>query len=176
MTEEKQLHTKRLILRPFSLKDAPVLYALSQEETLRCRMPDQVYASQEEAAEVATFLEAKSQAGDWPFVLGIAIRETGELIGHVGLSQVPEGIEIGYAIAMAHQGKGYGGEVVAAFSAWAVQRFALPGIWAILIADNTPSQRVLEKAGYVFQWEREKEAFGGTYPCLYYLYTMEEST
>jgi ribosomal-protein-alanine N-acetyltransferase len=85
-------------------------------------------------------------------------------------------VEIGYAIAMAYQGKGYGAEAVAAFSAWAVQHFALPGIWAILMADNEPSRRILTKAGYVFQWQREKNAFGGTHPCLGYLFTREEKS
>lgn len=171
---DRWLDTSRLLLRPFSIDDAQVLYELSREETLRLRMPDQVYGSVEEAAEAAAFLERKARSEEWPFVLGVVLRETGELIGHVGLSQVKEGIEIGYAIAINKQGKGYGAEVVAAFSKWAVKHFRLPGIWAILMADNAPSRRVLEKAGYVFQWEFEKEAFGGTHLCLGYLYTQEE--
>jgi [ribosomal protein S5]-alanine N-acetyltransferase len=171
-----ELHTKRLSLRPFLMEDTTVLFALSREETLRRRMPDQVYDSFEEAAEVTAFLKDRALNGEWPFVLGVTIRETKELIGHVGLSQVPEGIEIGYAIAMAHQGKGYGAEAVAAFSAWAVHHFALPGIWAILMADNEPSRRVLTKSGYVFQWQREENAFGGTHTCLGYLFTREEKS
>ncbi len=173
---EDRLNTPRLLLRPFSLEDAPALYALSREETLRRRMPDQVYESVEDAAEAASFLIGKAQAGEWPFVLGIVLKDTGELIGHVGLSPVAEGIEIGYAVAMAHQGKGYGTEAVAAFSLWAVKRFSLSGIWAILMADNMASCRVLKKAGYVFQWKRERNAFGGAHLCLGYLYTREEET
>lgn len=172
---ENRIHTQRLLLRPFSLEDAQALYVLSREETLRRRMPDQVYDSVKEAGEVAAFLEGKALAGEWPFVLGIVVKETGELIGHTGLSPVKEGVEIGYAVAMAHQGKGYAAEAVAAFSAWAVKRFGLHNIWAILMADNTPSQRVLEKAGYAFQWKKGKAAFGGTHLCLGYLYTQEEN-
>lgn len=174
MNMESRLYTPRLMLRPFTLEDAPVLYTLSREETLRRRMPDQVYESEAEAAEVAAFLDGKAQEGEWPFVLGIALKDSGVLIGHVGLSPIDEGIEIGYAIAMAHQGKSYGTEAVAAFSAWAMKRFSLPGIWAILMADNEASRRVLEKAGYIFRWKREKNAFGGTHLCLGYLYTQEE--
>jgi RimJ/RimL family protein N-acetyltransferase len=170
-----ELLTQRLALRPFSMEDAPAIYIFSREETLHRRMPDQVYGSEAEAAEVIAFLKDKAQAGEWPFVLGIEIRETRELIGHVGLSQIPEGVEIGYAIAMAHQGKGYGTEAVAAFSVWAVHHFPLQVIWAVLMADNEPSRRVLERAGYVFQWKREKSAFGGAHFCLGYLYTREEN-
>ena len=174
MSTGNRLYTPRLLLRPFTLEDAPAVYDLSREETLRRRMPDQVYGSVEEAADVAAFLAEKAQAEQWPFVLGIVLKDTDELIGHVGLSPVSEGVEIGYAVAMAHQGKGYGTEAVAAFSSWAVKRFSLPGIWAILMADNEASCRVLKKAGYVFKWKREKNAFGGAHLCLGYLYTREE--
>ena len=171
--DNHSLTTARLLLRPFARKDAEAVFRISQEETLKRRMPDQVYASVEEAAEVATFLMDKAEKGEWPFVLGVAVKETGELIGHVGLSDIEEGMEIGYAVAMAHQGKGYAAEAVTAFSGWAVGRFSLAGIWAILMADNLPSQRVLEKAGYVYQWEKKRQAFGGEHLCRCYLYSGE---
>ena len=167
--------TTRLLLRPFVKEDAPVIFRLSREEPLRRHLPDQVYGSLEEAEEVIDLLAGAASREEWPFVLGITLKDTGELIGHVGLSQVEEGIEIGYAVAAAHQGKGYAAEAVAAFSRWAIEKFHLPRIWAILRADNAPSRRVLEKAGYRLKWEREKQAFGGAYPCLGYLYTQEEN-
>lgn len=169
------LETARLLLRPLSVKDAPELLRLSREETLRRQMPDQVYASLREAEEAAAFLQKSAAAGEWPFVLGIVLRANGELIGHTGLSGIPEGIEIGYAIAMAHQGRGYAAEAVRAFSPWACRRFALARLWAVLRADNIPSRRVLEKAGYCLEWERKREAFGETCPCLGYIYTPEET-
>lgn len=174
MTQD-QCMTPRLLLRPFVEEDGPVLFRLSQEEPLRRFMPDQVYESLEEAREVTRLLMDAAARGKWPYVLGITVKDTRELIGHVGLSPVDEGIEIGYAVAVAHQGKGYGAEAVAAFSRWAIEKFRLPGIFAILRADNAASRRVLEKAGYRCQWERERQAFGGAYSCLGYLYTQEES-
>lgn len=176
MSPNHELHTNRLTLRPFSKVDALAVYKLSREETLRRRMPDQVYDTADEAADAIAFLKDKALAGELPYVLGVEIRETKELIGHVGLSPIPEGVEIGYAIGMAYQRKGYGAEAVAAFSAWAVRHFSLPGIWAILMADNEPSRRVLEKASYMFQWKHEKSAFSGTHLCLGYLYTREEKS
>jgi ribosomal-protein-alanine N-acetyltransferase len=163
------------MLRPFVKEDAPVIFRLSQEEPLRRHLPDQVYASLKEAEELIDLLTEAMLRGEWPYVLGITLRDTGELIGHVGLSPIAEGIEIGYAVAVNHQGKGYAAEAAAAFSKWAVERFRLPCIWAILKADNIPSRRVLEKAGYRFQWEKERQAFGGSYPCLGYLYTQEDN-
>jgi len=156
------------------MEDAEAIFRMSQEETLKQRIPDQVYDSVEEAAEIAAFLMDKAKTEEWPFVLGIALQTTGELIGHVGLSPVEEGVEIGYAIAMDHQGKGYATEAVAAFSKWAVNLFSLAGIWAILVMDNHPSKKVLERAGYKYQWEKKKQAFGGEPLCLWYLFSAEE--
>ncbi len=167
------LTTERLLLRPFAMEDAEAVFRMSREETLKQRMPDQVYDSMEEAVKVAAFLKDKAEKGEWPLVLGVAIKETGELIGHVGLSHIEEGVEIGYAVAMAQQGKGYAAEAVAAFSGWAASHFSLAGIWAILMADNLPSRRVLEKAGYVYQWEKKKQAFVGEHLCRCYLYSGE---
>lgn len=172
--ETDSLSTPRLFLRPFLAEDAPGLYAMSREETLRRFLPDQVYASPEEARETASFLRERVQSGAWPFVLGIVRRDTGELIGHVGISPVLEGMEIGYAVAMAHQGRGYAAEAVKAFSAWAVRRFSLPFLLGIVKADNPASIRVLEKAGYTLAEEGPRAAFGGAALCRRYLYTGED--
>ena len=170
---EISLLTERLLLRSFVMEDAEAIFRMSQEETLKLRMPDQVYQSLAEAAEIAAFLMDKAKIEEWPFVLGIALQTTGDLVGHVGLSPVEESIEIGYAIAMNHQGRGYASEAVAAFSKWAVNHFSLAGIWAILMSDNHPSKKVLERAGYKYQWGKKKKAFGGEHLCLYYLHSTE---
>ena len=165
--------TPRLMLRPFAMEDAPAVMRLSREETLRHRMPDQVYETQEDARKMVSFLAGNVQTDGFPFVLAVALKETGELIGHIGLSPLNEGIEIGYAIAMAHQGRGYATEAVTAFSPWALQRLSMEGILAVVEADNFGSRRVVEKAGYVFLEERTIKAFGRTALCRYYAYRRE---
>ncbi|WP_353958623.1 GNAT family N-acetyltransferase [Sporolactobacillus laevolacticus] len=47
------------------------------------------------------------------------LKKTNTLIGHVGLSKISDGVEIGYAIGMDYQGNGYATESVGAFSIWA---------------------------------------------------------
>jgi RimJ/RimL family protein N-acetyltransferase len=58
-------------------------------------------------------------------------------------------VEIGYGLAAEYRGQGFGTEVVAAFSQWLLRQ---PGVRRI-VADvelwNIPSQRVLERAGFV---------------------------
>ena len=83
-----------------------------------------------------------------PYVLGIELRVSGTLIGHVGLSAARGSVEIGYAVEDAHQGQGLAGEAVAAVAAWGLSALALPEVLGIVERDNTPSRRVLERAGF----------------------------
>jgi hypothetical protein len=104
--EFQKLETDELMIRPLSSEDVPAIFQLSREKSLGDWIPDQVYKDENEAAEVIEFL--KSQYGpspdpsQRPFVLGVALKRTGEVIGHVGLSPLSDGeVEIGYAIGEA---------------------------------------------------------------------------
>jgi RimJ/RimL family protein N-acetyltransferase len=66
----------------------------------------------------------------------------------VGLSPLDGEIEIGYAIEEGRQGHGFATEAVRAMSEWALQRFALPRVLAIVAADNAGSCNVLQNAGF----------------------------
>jgi RimJ/RimL family protein N-acetyltransferase len=97
-----------------------------------------------------------------PLVLGVARRDTGELIGHVGLSPAYGGVEIGYAIADAHQGLGLATQAVRAMTEWALARFGLDAIDGYVAAENVASCRVLEKAGFVRVDEAARPMHGVT--------------
>lgn len=88
-------------------------------------------------------------------VLGVCLGD--ELIGHVGLSPLGDGIEIGYAIDDAHLGKGYATEAVRAMLAR-----ASGVIDAIVATDNAGSCRVLEKAGFALVGESTRPLHGVT--------------
>jgi RimJ/RimL family protein N-acetyltransferase len=57
-------------------------------------------------------------------------------------------VEIGYAIAEAHQGRGLATEAVRAMAEWGTKGRGLPRVLAIVARDNVASCRVLEKAGF----------------------------
>ena len=142
--------TARLVLRHFTLADVPALYAMSREPLLGRWIPDQVYRDEAHAEEVARLLMSLATHRDprtKPYVLGI--EHGGALIGHVGLSAARGSVEIGYAIAQAQHGKGFATEAVAAMSSWALAELGLPEVLGIVEAENVPSCRVLEKAGFV---------------------------
>lgn len=145
--------TPRLLLRPFSLADAPRLFAMSIEHGMRRWIPDQVYRDEAHASEVAAALRAfTAQPPDprvRPYVLGVELRETGELVGHVGLSPAHGSVEIGYAIEDRMQGRGLATEAVAAMAQWGLTELGLPEVLGVVGADNAASCRVLEKAGFV---------------------------
>lgn len=90
-------------------------------------------------------IERRSSPARWLIVLD------GSVIGDVGWKggPGPDGsVEIGYAIAPGYQGAGYGSEAIAAFVDWLLARTDVRRVVASTLADNLPSRRVLEKAGF----------------------------
>ncbi len=169
----RNLQTENLILRPLTKSDAKVIYQLSQESSLVEWLPDQVYQNEAEATEVIDFLISQylptPQPEIRPFVVGVELKKTGELIGHVGLSPLTEGeIEIGYAIAEGHACHGYGTQAVIALSQWALSSLNLPKIHGIVACENVGSGRVLEKAGYTLEIELDHYYLGMIRPCRRY--------
>ena len=82
----------------------------------------------------------------------------GEVIGDCGTHGPPDeagDVELGFGLAAPYRGRGYGRELAAAASAWLL---AQPGVRRVVargvLADNEPSRRALERAG--FRVEREE--------------------
>jgi len=148
------------------------MYELSQERGLRRFIPDQVYGDEAEAARVLSFLIAQYDEAARPearvYVQAVELATTGELIGHIGLSPAHDEIEIGYAIAEAHQGSGYATELVRETARWALIDLALPSILGVVDADNLASIRVLEKAGFAFLHQHERTLHGRQALVRYY--------
>lgn len=164
--------TSRLLLRPFSPADVPKLLVMSHEDGLRRWIPDQVYRDEHHAEQVCraliAYTDQQPDPGSRPFVLGIEHAETHELIGHVGLSPARGSVEIGYAIEQRLQGSGLATEAVRAMSEWALTELALREVLGIVAADNLPSCRVLEKAGFVRTGDETKNVDGRLRTLLLY--------
>lgn len=159
------IQTPNLVLHHFSIDDVHTVFLMSQEDGMRNWIPDQVYKDEQEAAEVLQYLMEQytdiPTPNISPYVLGIELKETGELIGHIGLSPIDDGnVEIGYAIAENQQGNGYATEAVEKMTSWAINQLGIPIIYGLVAKDNKPSCTVLEKAGYVFVEEKYKNSFG----------------
>ena len=144
--------SQSLVLRGFVLEDAPKVYALSQEPGMRTWIPDQVYENYAVALGVirdliGMYLDPGTPARA-PYVLGVCLRDSLELIGHVGLSPLNGQIEIGFSIEERYQGRGYASEAVRAMLSWAFPRFSMSRVLGIVASDNAASCRVLQRAGF----------------------------
>jgi len=158
------LVSRSLALRCFVPEDASKLFAMSQQSGIRTWLPDQVYESEAHALEVLRYLVGKCRDPGMPslgpYVLGVCLRDSEELIGHVGLSPLGGDVEIGYAIEEERQGRGLASEAVRAMSEWALARFALPRIVGIVAAENAASCSVLRKAGFLLVEESIRTLHG----------------
>ncbi len=170
------ISSPRLLLRPFSLADVAKLFAMSVEDGMRRWIPDQVYRDEQHAEQVLRYLMAHTDNRPDPrinpYVLGVELRDTGSLIGHVGLSAARGSVEIGYAIEQQLHGAGLATEAVTAMARWAVDELELPEVLGIVAADNVASRRVLEKSGFVRSDEYTKTVDGVSRTLLVYRYRL----
>jgi len=89
------------------------------------------------------------EPGGW-VQLSVEERETGRLVGDVGLSPAdgePGVIKVGYTMSPTFQGRGYATEAVSALVDYAFDTLGADIVRAYASAENAPSIRVAEKVG-----------------------------
>jgi ribosomal-protein-alanine N-acetyltransferase len=158
-------------------EDAKKIFQMSQEEGMRAWMPSQVYRDEAHAVSVLALLisqysvPADPKVG--PYVLGVQLRSTGELVGHVGLSPLYDSVEVGVAIENSHQRKGIATEAVRAACHWAGEVFSLKAILGITAAQNVASQRVLLRAGFARQKDEVRQFQGLRQPVIFFAFSRQ---
>lgn len=144
------LTTDRLVLREFTLADLPAMFEYH-------RHPDFLtYYEIDEADEpgvrrlIERFLIWQRDRPRFRYQLAMTLRQTGELVGNVGIRLDAPGsriAELGYEVAPLHWGQGYATEGATAMLDFAFNRLLLRRIYSHCIAENVASARVLEKIG-----------------------------
>lgn len=158
--------TEHLIVRKFKAEDAKQLYENHMDEEVRKWFPNECYADLEEAQDAILFYADCVDHDKLPFVLGVELKETGELIGDAGISEVegkPGETEVGYCIGPKYRGKGYATELLQAISDFVVSHFGIGVIWGRVVYGNDASVKVLEKSGYQFvrkEYGAEDDPYG----------------
>jgi [ribosomal protein S5]-alanine N-acetyltransferase len=146
------IHTTSLALRHLVLDDAPALLRLNGEASTGRWLPSHVYSDLSHAeAAVAYLIGCYSSPGDarhGPYVLGVELRHSGQLLGHVGFSPLDDEVEVSYAIAEGFRGHGYGAEALVEACHWAADAFALSSLTAVTASANAASRRALDRAGF----------------------------
>jgi RimJ/RimL family protein N-acetyltransferase len=162
------------MLRPLALRDTRKIFEMSREDGIRKWIPSQVYRDEMHASSVLTFLISQYRADVdprvSPYVLGIELKSTKELVGHVGLSPLHGDVEVGYAVEQSQQRKGIATEAVHGMCSWAAAKFPSTSLLGITARENIPSQRVLLRAGFKHSGERTMPFQGTEQTVLVFTY------
>ena len=108
---------------------------------MRKWLPSQVYRDEIQASSVLAFLISQYRTDVdprvSPYVLGIELKSTSDLVGHVGLSPLHGDVEVGYAVEQSQQRKGIATEAVHAMCKWAAAKFPRASILGITAQERT---------------------------------------
>ena len=93
---------------------------------------------------------AHPEQGEW-YAIWLVTRHDGVQVGDLSFKGLNEdgSVEIGYGISDEFQGQGYATEAVKATVDWALKQDGVLRVEAETEPDNTASQRVLAKCGFV---------------------------
>ncbi len=140
-----ELLTPRLCLRRARVSDAESVFATYARDPEVTRYL--LFRPDQSLDEVRAFLEKADEAWDqgkaatWAIML-----RGGELIGMLDLRLEPEA-NLGYVLARRYWNRGFTTEAVRAVIAAAFHQESIHRVWAVCEVHNTPSARVMEKAG-----------------------------
>jgi RimJ/RimL family protein N-acetyltransferase len=146
-----EIHTERLLLRPFRADDLPAFVAYrSAPEVARYQSWSPSYSM----ADAERFLAEQSRVsfGDpGEFVqLAATTRPTGELVGDCAVrfsAEQPDTAEVGVTLAPEHQGAGLAREALGAVIATLFDEHAVHRVYAETDDRNTAVHRLLEGLG-----------------------------
>ena len=148
-----KIETKRLIVTEFTMDMAEAVHLNSLDEDNRRFTPDEVFETVEEAADTVSFLMGVYETGDGPLVYPALLKD-GTYIGYVQAVPFDDGTwELGYHIGERYTRQGYATEAVQAFLPVILPRLGISRIAGICQAENIASIHVLEKCGFVKEYE-----------------------
>jgi ribosomal-protein-alanine N-acetyltransferase len=158
MLERPELHTERLLLRPFSLADAPAVQALAGEKEIAATTLTIPHPYEDGMAEewIGTHQEAFEKGES--IIFAVARLSDGALIGAVGLEINPQNVrgELGYWIGVPYWNQGYCTEAARAVVNYGFEQLGLARIHAAHFKRNLASGRVLQKLGMTHEGNLRK--------------------
>lgn len=144
------LTTARLLLRPFTLADAPDVQRLAGDARVAGPTAAVPHPYPDGAAEAWIATHAAAFAAGLQVNCAITLRSTGTLLGAISLMDIhlaDARAEVGYWIGVDHWRQGYCSEALVALIGYAHQGLGLTRIVARCAASNPGSAGVMEKAG-----------------------------
>ena len=167
-----KIETERLVITEFTMDMAEAVHLNSLDADNRRFVPDEVFETVEEAADTVGFLMSVYESGDGPLVYPALLKD-GTYIGYVQAVPLDDGThEIGYHIGQAYTKKGYATEAVKAFLPVIMPKLGLSSIRGICLAENMASRKVMERCGFVKEFEGPGPYQGQTRMICRYTYTI----
>jgi len=149
MSPQPALHTERLILRPFRPEDAPAVQRLAGDPAIASTTTNIPHPYEDGLAEQwISNHAARYEAGECA-TFAITLRESGELIGAIGLeiSREHRRAELGYWVGVPWWNQGYCTEAARALVAYGFRELSLHRIYAMHFRRNPASGKVMRKIG-----------------------------
>ena len=148
-----KIETERLIITEFTMDMAEAVQLNSLDEDNRRFVPDEVFETVEEAADTVGFLMGVYENGDGPLVYPVLLKDS-TYIGYVQAVPFDDGTwEVGYHIGANYTKKGYATEAVKAFLPAIMPKLRLSRIAGICLANNKASVKVMERCGFIKEFE-----------------------
>ncbi len=162
------LTTKRCIVREFCMDDLDDLFALYAGKGMTDYM-EPLYEYEKEREYEQAYIE--HMYGFYGYGMWVVIdKETGALIGRMGVEHREElggELELGYAVAVPYQRKGYATEVCTAIISYAKEELGAPFLNCLIEEGNTVSEHLVKRLGFNYQ---ETILLGGKRMKKYTLY------
>lgn len=147
------IKTERLYITKFTLDMVEAVHRNSLDEDNRKFNPNEVFETIEDAKDTVEFLMSVYENSEGPLVYPILLTD-GANIGYVQAVPMDEGKwEVGYHIAKAYTGNGYATEAVKAFLPIIMKKLNIKEILGICVFENIASIKVLEKTGFIKEFE-----------------------
>ena len=147
------IKTERLEITKFTLDMAEAVHLNSLDEDNRKFNPDEVFETLEDAKDTVEFLMSVYDNGDGPLVYPVVLLD-GTNIGYVqAVPMDDDKWEIGYHIGKNYTGKGYATEAVKAFLPVIMDQLNITEMLGICVVENKASVKVMEKTGFVKEFE-----------------------
>jgi len=167
-----RIETERLVVTEFDLSMAESVHKNSLDEDTRRFVPDEVFETVEDAKETIAFLMTVYELGEGPLVYPVLLKD-GRNIGYVQLVPIEEGYEVGYHIGKEYTNKGYATEALKAFLCEIMPKKELVKVYGICVSENLASKKVLEKSGFIKEYEGVGEYQGESRQIAKYILNRE---
>ena len=145
------IETGRLILREVTVSDAKNMLSYLSDDTVMKYMGLVPFQKEDDVLDEISWYQSIYEEGTgirW----GITIKDSGEVIGSCGFLNMlskHHRADVGYELSKEYWGKGLASEALAAVVKYGFDHFQLERIQALIEPDNFPSQKLVEKQGFI---------------------------